>query len=145
MFLQFEEQVNALLQTRANPDRIRAVEEFRHLPPVGIIPLATNIFAQGFHGDLFFDTLTCHSEVFIEGARVHALVQEGLNYPSVDLEASDGPVMLWVYRVRENRQTVVSGTTTTAVQPCLVFSSGHMAYMGDPHFDVNRWDFSNYA
>jgi hypothetical protein len=145
MFLQFEEHVNALRQTRANPSQIRAVDEFRYLPPVGIIPLSTNGFAQGFHGDLFFNTLTRHTEVFIEASRVEALVRTGLNYPAVDLQAPDDPVMLWVYRVRENRQTLVAGTTTPAVQHYSVFSSGHMAFMGDPHYDVNRWNFSNFA
>jgi hypothetical protein len=52
--------------------------------------------------------------------------------------------MLWVYRVRENWQ-VADGALTTGLQPYLIFSSGHMAYMGDPHYDVNRWDYSNYA
>ena len=46
--------------------------------------------------------------------------------------------MLWVYRVRENRQD-------NSVQPYLIFASGHLAYLGDPHFDVNRWDYSNFA
>ena len=145
MFLQFGEHIDSLCRTRANPAVVRAVEEFRYLPPVGIIPLSTNGFVPGFHGDLFFDTLTLHPEVFIEGARVEALVRTGLNYPPVDLQAPDRPVMLWIYRVRENRQTVVGGRTLTAVQHYTIFSSGHLAYLGDPHFDVNRWDYSNYA
>ena len=35
VFLQFEDHLNALRTTRANPDQVRAVEEFRYLPPVG--------------------------------------------------------------------------------------------------------------
>jgi hypothetical protein len=145
MFFQFQDHVNDLRTKRANPDQIRAVEEFRYLPPVGILPLSTNGFANGVHGDLFFDTLTCHSEVFMEDSRVEALLRAGMNYPPVDLQAPDHPVMLWLYRVRENRQTLVAGVTSSAVQHYSIFSSGHMAFMGDPHFDVNRWDFSNFA
>lgn len=143
MFLQFQDQVNTLVQGTENPDQTRVVEQFRYLPPVGIIPLADADFPLGFHGDLFFDTLTKHSDVYIEGARVEQLVQASLNFPPVDLQAADGPVMLWVYRVRENWQ-VADGSLTTGLQPYLIFSSGHMAYMGDPHYDVNRWDYSNY-
>jgi len=145
MFLQFEEHVNSLRTTRPNPSQLRAVEEFRYLPPVGIIPLSTNGFAQGFHDDLFFDTLTLHPEVFIESSRVEAIVRAGFNYPPVDLQAPDLPVMFWIYRVRENRQTLVAGTPQTVVQHYMIFSSGHMAFMGDPHYDVNRWNFGNYV
>jgi hypothetical protein len=145
IFLQFEDQTNSLRQTRPNPDRLRAVDQFRYLPPVGIIPLATNVYSKGFHPDLFLDTLTTHPQVFIEGARVQSLLRMGLKYPPVDLEASERPVMLWVYRVRQNRDTLISGTTTAAMQPYLILSTGHMIGFGDPHFDVNRWDFGNYA
>lgn len=137
MFLEFAEQLDTMRRTLANPASVQAVEHFRYLPPVGFIPLATNRFPQGFHRNLFFNTITQHPEVHIEGSRLEALVHASLHYPPLDLNSG---VMLWVYRVRENQQQVAND-----VQPYLVFTTGHMAYLGDPHFDVNRWDFSNFA
>ena len=142
MFLEFGEQLDTMRETLANPGQIRAVDHFRYLPPVGIVPLASNQFQQGFHKDLFFDTITRHPEVHIEGARIEALVHAALHYPPVDLNSH---IMIWVYRVRENQQQQVPGAITTASQPYLIFTTGHMAYLGDAHFDVNRWDFSNFA
>jgi len=64
----------------------------------------------------------------------------------VDLSvASNNRILVWVYRVRENRQRVLSDAVAGPTQPYLIFTTGHMAYLGDAHFDVNRWDFSNFA
>jgi hypothetical protein len=143
MFLEFAEQLDAMRETLPNPSQVRAADHFRYLPPVGIVPVVSNKFPQGFHQDLFFDTITRHPEVHIEGARVEALVNAALCYPPVDL---DSHVMIWVYRVRENdQQQPAAGAIGTETQPYRIFTTGHMAYLGDPHFDVNRWDFSNFA
>ena len=140
MFFQFQDQIQDMSNTFANPERTRAVEHFEYLPPVGIIQLANDRFARGFHEELFFDTIIRHSAADIEGARVAALVRAALHYPPLDPNSG---VMLWIYRVRENQQALAKNTPTTAPQPYLIYATGHMAYMGDPHFDVNRWDFSN--
>ena len=143
MFLEFAEQLDAMRETLPNPAQIRAVDHFRYLPPVGIVPLQSNQFQQGFHKDLFFDTITRHPEnLHIEGARVEALVHAALHYPPVDLNSH---IMIWIYRVRENQQQQVPGANINTSQPYLIFTTGHMAYLGDAHFDVNRWDFSNFA
>ncbi|HYJ03869.1 MAG TPA: hypothetical protein VEX43_01965 [Chthoniobacterales bacterium] len=141
MLAQFQDQIGDL-RAVVNADRTRAVEHFRYLPPVGIVPLANNRFANGFHDELFFDTITRHPLVHIEGARLEALLRAALHYPPVDLNSR---VMLWVYRVRENEQAVTKANTPPFVQPHMIFTTGHMAFMGDPHYDVNRWDFSNWA
>jgi hypothetical protein len=141
MFQQFQDQVEDL-RSAAKADVTRAVEYFRYLPPAGIIPLTNNRFANGFHDELFFDTITRHPLVHIEGARVPALLRAARAYPPVDLNSH---VMVWVYRIRENEQAVTKAKTAPFVQPYLVFTTGHMAFMGDPHYDVNRWDFSNWA
>jgi hypothetical protein len=137
MFLQFQAQLDTLRFTTNNPDQTRLVDQCRYVPAAGFVPLAQDNFTEGFHPDLFFDTLTLHTDVYIEGARVEQLLRASFNYPPVDLQAPDGPVMLWIYKVRENRQA-------DGVQPYFIFSSGHMPYLADPHFDVNRWEYSNY-
>jgi hypothetical protein len=136
MFLQFQDQIEEMrVNSNENMESIVATSRFRYLPPVGMVPIASNNFHRGFHPDLFFDTIVHHPIVHIEGARLKALVNAALHYPPIDL---NDRVMIWIYYVRENRQA-------TTTQPYLIFSSGHMAYMGDPHFDVNRWDFGNLA
>jgi hypothetical protein len=141
MFFQFQDQISSLTLSVPRPDQIKVIDQFRYVPAVGFVPLAQDSFTLGFHPDLFFDTLTVHTNVFIEGARIEQLLRASFNYPPVDLKAPAGPVMLWVYKVRENRQTSALGGIG---QPYLIFSSGHMPYMADPHFDVNRWEYSNY-
>lgn len=133
---QFAEEIASLVDNKAvNPATTVATGRFRYLPPVGVIPLLSNPYPRGFHQDLFFHGLTHHPVQYVEGARLEALIRAAPNYPPVDL---GDPVSLWVYRVRENDQAA-------AARPYLVFSSGHMPYMGDPHYDVNRWDFGNWA
>lgn len=147
MFLQFAEHSETLRKTVANPVTVQAVDHFHYLPPVGIIPLANEKFPQGFHENLFFNELTVHPEdLHIEGARVEALIQQALRFPPVDISvASNNQILVWVYRVRENRQRVLNESIAGPTQPYLIFTTGHMAYLGDAHFDVNRWDFSNFA
>lgn len=142
MFMQFQHQITDLLDQNADPASIIAADYFRFLPPVGIIPLLSNNFLRGFHQDLFFDTIIHHPIVHIEGARVEALMRAAQHYPPLDIKSR---AMVWIYRVRENAQAMTSASPTSAPRPYVIFSTGHMAYMGDPHFDVNRWDFSNWA
>lgn len=143
MVWQFQAEVEALRRDPAeNLETIIASERFVSLPPVGIVPLADSRSPRGFHPDLFFDGMVHHPIVHIEGARVEALVRAALRYPPFDPTSG---VAVWIYRVRENEQAVANGTATASTQPYLIFSSGHMPYMGDPHFDVNRWNFGNWA
>ena len=147
MFLQFADQANTLRKTLPSPTLVRAVDHFHFLPPVGLLPLADSRFSQGFHEDLFFDDMTVHPEdLHIEGARVEALVQQALRFPPVDLSVPNtNRTLVWVYHVRENRQQVLDDSIAGPTQPYVIFTTGHMAYLGDAHFDVNRWDFSNFA
>lgn len=142
MFMQFQQQIAVLLDQNADPESIIAADYFRFLPPVGIIPLLGNNFSKGFHQDLFFDGIVHHPIVYIEAARAEALMRHALHYPPIDIKSR---VMVRIYRVRENAQTITNASQTGTLRPYVIFSSGHMAYMGDPHFDVNRWDFSNWA
>jgi hypothetical protein len=143
MTRQFLDQIEAIRNDpQENPGTIRAADRFTYLPPAGMVALLDNNFPAGFHPDLFFEGIAHHRPAYIEGARLGTLMRTAFNYPPLDLR---GGVMAWVYRVRENADPKAVAAGQPAARPCLVFSSGHMAYMGDPHFDVNRWDFSNWA
>jgi len=140
---QFQAQIQALRDDLTeNIETIIATDRFGVLPPVGIVPIANSLSPRGFHQDLFFSGMVHHPIVTIEGARVEAMLRTSLRYPTFNPTSG---VAVWIYRVRENEQAVASGTTTAPTQPYLIFSSGHMPYMGDPHFDVNRWNFGNWA
>jgi len=141
MFRQFQDQIEHIrARGGETPAAIIARERFRYLPPVGILPLLDGRAPQGFHPDLFFEGITHHPVMYVEGARVAALVRNMLHYPPVDLREG---VSLWIYRVRENAEAIAGGSSLAAPPPYLIFSTGHMAYMGDPHYDVNRWEYAN--
>lgn len=134
IFMQFQAQLADLRDTLNPPAIARVVDYFRYLPPVGMVPLANARFDRGFHPDLFFDQVVHHPLIHIEGGRVGALVSTGLRYGPLEVSTH---ISSWIYSVRENERAV-------AAQPYFIFTTGHMPYMGDPHFDVNRWDFSNW-
>lgn len=142
MIAQFQDQLEQLRgDSKINPGTLEATDRFTYLPPVGVIPVLNNNFPAGFHQDLFFEGMVHRPALYIEGARLEILTRLALNYPPIEL---DDQVLIWIYRIRENAQASEK-TGPTAAQPCLVFSTGHMPCMGDPHFDVNRWNFSNWG
>lgn len=141
MFRQFQEQILQLRATLPSPEATRAREHFRYLPPVGIVPIASNRFPAGFHEDLFFHDITRHPVIHIEGARLDALLRMAFEYPPLDLESG---VVIWQYVVRENRQRIAEAPGS-APQPYLVFATGHMPFIGDAHYNVNRWAYGNYS
>jgi hypothetical protein len=136
MFMQFHEHLHDL----RDPRSVLAVNHFRYLPPLGVVQLANARFADGFNETHFLDTISRRESLQMEGARLAFLVKTSFAYPPVDI---DSGVMLWVYRVRENSEAILQNSPRPP-QPYLVFTSGHMPpYLGDAHFDVNRWGYSH--
>ena len=134
-FLQFQQQIAALSAPAANPIALHATAAFEHLPPVGILPLATSRWPSSFNLDTFFTSLTTTVvPLYIEGAKLDDLVRQSFAFPPVDLSSEEA---IRLYLVRENEQG--SG------QPYVVFANGHLPYRGDAEFDLAYWDFANYA
>ena len=133
MVLQFQQQI-AELADEPGADLVRATDRFEYLPPVGLLPLAVSV-AGGIDSITFFEGLKPTDAVFVEGAKLDALVQESFAFPPIDL-ASDETIR--TYTVRENEQAV-------GKQPYLVFANGHLPYRGDAEFDLAYWNFANYA
>jgi len=143
-FLQFQEQVQALLASTANQAAraaMRAVDFFRYLPPAGMIPLAGFGSASGFDSLQFFAGHTTRGPVFIEGILLEPLLRESVCYLPIDLNDQQ---MVWLYAVRENMQSVAASPIDRPAAS-LVFATGHIPYNGNPHFDLSRWDFGNFA
>lgn len=127
---------------------VQARNRFRILPPAGIVPLRSNQWPFGFTKIAFFHDIKTRGveeqpplvPLVIEGARVGALIRDSFAYPPVDIETEE---LIWVYHVRQNQKAIDDGGANPP-QPYVVFASGHMPYMGDPHYDVNRWNYANY-
>jgi hypothetical protein len=141
MFLQFQEQVQDVILGEKNPESIIATQRFDYLPPVGVLPLTAGNRLKGFDEQRFFEGLTYRPSEFIEGAQLYALIRTAALYPALELKSG---VMLWLYRVRENIQTI-DQRLPTLPQEYLVFTSGHMPYFGDGRYNVNRWVYGNFA
>lgn len=138
MFLQFQEHVRSLLKTD-NPHTIIAKDHFERLPPVGILPIAATSL-KGFDFMNFFAGMTYREPVYLEGARVEALVRYSFSYAPVELGSGE---MLWLYWVSENAQKILK--SVLPVQTSLIFSSGQMPFAAAPRFDVSHWSYSNYV
>ena len=138
--LQFEEHVSDLMTAGASVAAVRAVDSFFYLPPMGILPIGGSAGFGGFIPETFFQTRTVREPYYVEGATASSLFAAALAYPPIDLRDDD---MIWVYRVRENMQTLERSGAEQA-QPVLVFTNGHVPFRGGAHFDLAHWDYANF-
>ncbi len=142
MFLQFQDQIADLAPPKSTLGTKTAQTYFRYLPSVGIIPIAEEINATDTQATRFFTGMTYRSPVFINAARLEALLRESQGYPPIDAQSGE---MVWLYRVRENQMAIDFANTASVSQPYLVFASGHLSYIGDAQFDLGHYDYANYA
>jgi hypothetical protein len=141
MLLQFEDELKGLRFSGGAPQTIIAREHFKYVPPVGIIPIHRGGAPAGFDYEQFFQNVTYREPVFIEGAKVEPLFRNSLSCKPIDLTSGEA---IWLYKVRENRQTIDGGGTNLP-QPYMIFASGYVPFIGDAQFDLSRWDYSNYS
>jgi len=144
-FLQFQDQIEARYDL-PSPGTLRAADYFHELPAAGVIPLASTRWPIGFSEAAFFAGMTLRNQVgttpnIIEGAQIENLIAASFHFPPIQVESK---VLVWSYRVRENRQAV-AGPLASEPQEYLVFANGHMPFMGDARYDVNRWAYSNFS
>lgn len=140
MFAQFQAHVRDMQASGAPLTSVRARDLFGHLPPMGLLPIATGGPASGFDYSAFFDQMTFRKPIFIEGAQLRSLYSEALQYPPIDTSSQ---LVVWLYIVRENAQAALASSTPT--QAYMVFASGHTYYRGDAHYDVHHWNFGNFS
>jgi len=152
MFLQFQNQIRDLIQSTpsaASLTSISASDYFRYLPPFGLLPLIGAQSPDGFTYSQFFSNITracaqtsdklC-APFFIEGAKLEPLFYRSLLYPAIDLGAQE---MIWLYWVRENMQPPTGQISPG--RPYLIFTNGHLPCEGRAQFDLNYWDYANFA
>lgn len=139
MFFQFQDHIDVL---SLSPP-LTASEVFRWLPPVGLLPLGVG-GASGFNATAFFSGFTTRGSLFIEGARVRALLQLATSFPPSQVPVpgqSQPPELMWLYRVRENQPP----PGVTPPRPYLLFALGRLPCQVDPRFDVSHWNQVNFA
>jgi hypothetical protein len=140
--LQFEEHVAGLMTAGVSAAAaVRAVDSFFYLPPMGILPIGGSAGFGGFIPETFFQMRTVREPYYIEGAIAPSMFAAALAYPPIDLRDDD---MIWVYRVRENMQTLETSGAGQA-QPVLVFTNGHVPFRGGAHFNLAHWDYANFV
>jgi hypothetical protein len=135
MLLQFEQQLSPI----AAP-ALKARDVFRYLPPIGVLPVARGRSA-GLSQLTFFDQLTTRGPVYVEGSRLHGIVRDALAHHPLDVNSKE---LIRLYLVRENRQAI-DQQRAIAPAAALLFVSGHARYWGDAHYDVAKWNYSNFS
>lgn len=135
-FLQFQAQLHEMLSANPAPQSISVATNFRYLPPVGVLPTASGTF-PGLDYLQFLSSITYRNPVFIEGSRLEMILRHSFTYRPIDLNNGE---LIWLYLVRENRQPPQS----SLAKPYMLFVTGHAPYYGDAHYNVARWDYSNY-
>lgn len=117
---------------------LKVHQYFDWLPPVGIVPEQANA-RRGFNHLAFFDEVTTREPVFMDGARLPALLDLAKTYPPMPLATEE---FWWLYRIRQNRQ---QGEGPANRQAYLVFTSGFLPFAGDAQYNLARWSFGNYG
>ena len=144
-YLQFQAQVAEMIGSDvfgATLTQLHALDLFRYLPAIGLVPLATNRF-QGFELADFFEGMAVPEPVYITGDELTALLRMAHYFPPIDLGRQQQE-LVWLYLVRENAEAIAAGSANPP-QPYVVFSSGHMPYAGQARYSLDHWDFANYA
>ena len=145
MCAQFQEHLADVLSAQATPTTTIAAEWFRYLPPFGVVPLQSPPL-RGFADTTFFSGLvrrpapgSNQSTEFIDARLLGVLQQQALAYAPTDVTQEE---FIWVYRPWQNVKAANEGQS---VQRMLAFATGQMPNLAVAHFDMARFDYSNYA
>lgn len=139
MFLQFQDQVAMLAAPKGHIGGVVVGEKFDLLPAAGVLPVPAGKSAELEALSTFFGNVATRGPAYIEGARLEGLLRDSFAYPPMDPRKRE---LVWLYRVRENRQALDEGIAP-APQGFVVFASGHMPYLADARMDVAKWNYSN--
>jgi hypothetical protein len=125
MFRQFQDELDDL----AAPASVVASTRFGFLPPAGFLPGFTEANAANFFG-----VMTVRGPTHIDGSAVEPLLRESFSAPAI---ATDSNHVLWLYRIAQ--------TAMADEAPILMFASGHLPYRADARFNLNHFNYANYA
>jgi hypothetical protein len=142
IFLQFQDQIAGLV---ANLDAttltaVQAIQYFLYLPAAGFLPITGGQSAIGFSYQMFLSGHTYRDPIFIEGSVIKWLLGSSYYYAAIDLS---NPEMIRLYSIRENIEGIDQGSG--AFLEYLIFCNGHIPYLGNARYDLNYWNYADYA
>lgn len=126
MFRQFQDEIAEIADLAAT----KAKDRFAFLPPAGFLPELADGQVAGF-----FEGLTVRGPLHIDASCVEPLLRESFSAPAIDTDSNHA---IWLYRIVQTR---MAGNRADI----LLFASGHLPYRGDARFNLNHWDYANYA
>ncbi|MEA3015839.1 MAG: hypothetical protein QOI38_561 [Sphingomonadales bacterium] len=131
MFRQFQEHISTIAAANGKLPSVTARSHFKWLPPAGILPWLTDAEAHAF-----FAGMTVRGPLHIDAASAEPLIRESFDMPAIDTASAEA---VWLYRIAQNRME--------SPQPAqvMIFASGHLPYRGDARFNLNYWNYANYA
>ncbi len=141
MFLQFQDHLDDLVAATAAPTSLIAADFFQYLPSLGLIPIGNIVPRQGLDYLQFFLHDTFSNPVFMDDTHIEALLQMSFLFPPIDLSRQE---LIWLYQIRENQQAIDTGTSSTA-SLYMIFANGHLPFQGNARFDLEYFDYANYA
>jgi hypothetical protein len=144
MFLQFQDQLANLPSTlgTAALNSVSATSYFYYLTPAGILPIGNLNPSAGFDYLEFFNNRTYRKPVFIEGARIDRLFHSAFFFPPIDLSKKE---LLWVYQVHENQDPADSSAGSSLAPVYMVFTNGQIGFQGEAKYDLNYFNYANFA
>jgi hypothetical protein len=131
MFRQFQEHIFTLAAANGKLPSVTARSHFKWLPPAGILPWLTDAEALAF-----FAGMTVRGPLHIDATSAEPLIRESFDMPAVETAS---PEAVWLYRIAQNRMDPAHPA------PVMLFASGHLPYRGDARFNLNYWNYANYA
>ncbi|KAA3661191.1 MAG: hypothetical protein DWQ04_17185 [Chloroflexi bacterium] len=147
VFFQFQEQISEFI--RKSPGSVlsmRAINFFRYLPPAGLLQLNVGVM-PGIRTATFFKEIPIPKKpYFLEGVQLNYLLQTAQQFSSIDLDQDEGSNQdkgetqreaIMLYQVRENE--------TASAPDYLIFTSGHLPFLGNGRFNINRWNFFHFS
>ena len=142
MLFQFQQQLAELFDAprptgTPGPEKDKATNYFRYLPPVGVLPVAAFSF-NGFDPLTFFHNYLLGKPEYVDAALLRPLFDEAIGHEPLDLTR---PVPVRLYRTWLDAPT--SGGTP--VQPCVVYAGPYITPLVAARFDVARFDESTYS
>jgi hypothetical protein len=141
MHFQFQEHVEALSASLVTGREVVASEHFHYLPPVGVLPQAELDAPRGFAHATFFRGRRYREPVFVEGARLEALLRAGLDFPPIEPGRDEAIFLYWT---RENQHPRLREEPPWPPS-YLIFSSGHLPLQTESRADVARANYGYYA
>jgi hypothetical protein len=139
MFLQFEEQIEAMRLDETGLNQLRVTDRFTFLPSAGLLPVIDDGSPSGFDVQTFFGDFASNDIAITDGRLLRQLMQEALFHDPIDLRDTE---KIQLYLIYDNLQAVTGGQTS---QLALVFASSALPYRGVARFHAANWNLSRFA